>query len=112
MRIFVFFDWRFSSSCDNLSVLGVSGILNDRVFVVELGVTVVLEPRRLPLRNIRSVDSCIDGRLTTDGSRIELIFDFVERTSGLYLKRQIISMFFVLSNENLPGRSPILFSCI
>jgi hypothetical protein len=41
--------------------MGVSGILNDRVFVDELGVTVVLDPRRLPLRNIRSVDSCEGG---------------------------------------------------
>ncbi len=40
---------------------GVSGILNDRVLVVELGVTVVLEPRRLPLRKVRSLDSCVDG---------------------------------------------------
>ncbi len=40
---------------------GVSGILNDLVFVVELGVTVALDPRRLPLRKIRSVDSCVDG---------------------------------------------------
>jgi len=47
-----------SSSFDD--VAGLSGILNELLFVVELGVTVVLEPRRLPLRKIRSVDSCDD----------------------------------------------------
>lgn len=82
-RAFVF-KLRLSSSCDDsLSVFGVSGILNDRVFVVEFGVTVVLEPRRLPLRKMRSVDSFIDGRFVNCCSRMEI--DFVERISGLYL---------------------------
>ncbi len=48
-----------SSSFDD--VAGLSGILNELLFVVELGVTVVLEPRRLPLRKIRSVESFDEG---------------------------------------------------
>ncbi len=65
---------------------GVSGILNDLVFVVELGVTVVLDPRRLPLRKIRSVDSCDDGIEVNWWSRLG--FCFVERTSDLYLEQK------------------------
>lgn len=67
-----------------LEDVGVLGSLNDRVFVAELGVTVVLDPRRLPLRRIRSLESCTGGINVNWFSRVEFVF--VERISDLYLQ--------------------------
>ena len=64
---------------------GVGGILNDWFLLVELGVTVVLDPRRFPLRKIRSLESCVDGIDVNCWSR--LWFCFVERTSDLYRRK-------------------------
>ena len=81
--------------------VGVLGSLNDLVFVAELGVTVVLDPRRLPLRRIRSLESCVGGMNVNGCSRVGFVF--VERISDLYLKSNMnfITFYIILSLSRL-----------
>ena len=73
---------------------GASGILNDLLLVVELGVTVIFDPRRFPLRKIRSLGSCGVVVVDDDDEGVEVLWwsrwwlVLFGRISDLYLLKK------------------------